>query len=73
MPKEVHGGTNIAPNTYSAAVPVEKIETALPHVETEGGTSRSAMSSITWPYKCVSLAASHGTQCSQSLRSTDAR
>jgi hypothetical protein len=38
--KAEHGGTNIAPDPYTAAVPVEKVGSALPGVQTEGGTSR---------------------------------
>lgn len=36
----LHGGTQIMPEPYSAAVPVEKIGTPLPGIQTEGGTSR---------------------------------
>ena len=36
----LHGGTHIVPEPYSAAVPVEKIDTPLPGVQTQGGTSR---------------------------------
>lgn len=40
----LHGGTNIIPEAYSAAVPVEKIDTPLPGIQGEGGTSRSVNS-----------------------------
>ncbi|KAK9917773.1 hypothetical protein WJX75_008045 [Coccomyxa subellipsoidea] len=40
--RALHGGTHIVPEPYSAAVPVEKIDTPLPGVQTQGGTSRLA-------------------------------
>ncbi|EIE27572.1 hypothetical protein COCSUDRAFT_55570 [Coccomyxa subellipsoidea C-169] len=36
----LHGGTNIVPETHSAAVPVEKISTPVPGVQPASGTSR---------------------------------
>ncbi|BDA48734.1 hypothetical protein COCOBI_12-4160 [Coccomyxa sp. Obi] len=38
----LHGGTSRLAEPYSAAIPVEKIDTPLPGVTTEGGTSRLA-------------------------------
>ncbi len=38
----LHGGTARLAEPYSAAIPVEKIDTPLPGVTTESGTSRQA-------------------------------